>query len=165
VETANGPSSAGEAAAHPRERSEPKPTRFWNAGEGRVFVGRLATGSDLVEEIERFCAAEGVSAAWVSVVGAVRKLSYAYYDQAERHYLELESRDHHELTGFVGNVSLRDGKPFLHAHATFANEKGASVGGHLLAGTRVFVAEVQIREMADVSLVREHDETTGLALW
>jgi predicted DNA-binding protein with PD1-like motif len=148
-----------------QERAEPMPTRFWNAGEGRVFVGRLATGSDLVEEIERFCAAEQVTAAWVSLVGAMRKVAYAYYDQKERRYIELETRDHHELSGFVGNVSMRDGKHFLHAHATFANERGETVGGHLLPGTRVFVAEVQIREMADVSLVRAHDEVTGLALW
>lgn len=29
------------------------PTRFWPVTSGRAFVGRLETGSDLVEEIER----------------------------------------------------------------------------------------------------------------
>jgi hypothetical protein len=29
----------------------------------------------------------------------------------------------------------------------------------------VFAAEVMIRELGDVSLVRIHDEETGLALW
>ena len=31
-----------------------------------------------------------------------------------------------------GNVSLRDGRPFLHAHATFCDRQGSAVGGHLL---------------------------------
>jgi len=141
------------------------PTRFWEAAAGRAFVGRLATGSDLVEEIERLCAEQSVLAAQVTVIGAVRRASYAYYEQVDHRYLELESPVHHEIVGFVGNVSLRDDRPFLHAHATFADATGATVGGHLLRGCEVFAAEVMIRELGDVSLVRAHDEQTGLALW
>ena len=141
------------------------PTRFWEAAAGRAFVGRLETGSDLVEEIERLCAEQSVLAAQVTVIGALRRASYAYYEQVDHRYLELESATHHEIVGFVGNVSLRDDRPFLHAHATFADATGATVGGHLLRGCEVFAAEVMIRELGDVSLVRAHDEQTGLALW
>jgi uncharacterized protein len=143
----------------------PVPTRFWEARSGRTFVGRLQTGSDMVEEIERTCAEQGILAAEVTVVGAVQHAAYAFYEQRERRYLELASDDHHELAGWVGNVSLRDGRPFLHAHATFADPAGGTVSGHVLRGTLVFVAEVIIHEWTDVSLVRTHDETTGLALW
>jgi predicted DNA-binding protein with PD1-like motif len=141
------------------------PTKFWEATAGRAFVGRLATGSDLVEEIEHHCTEQSVLAAWVTVIGAVRRARYAYYEQDEHRYLEMGSETHHEITGFVGNISLRDNKPYLHAHATFADASGATVGGHLLRGIEVFAAEVTIREMAEVSLVRQHDEETGLALW
>jgi predicted DNA-binding protein with PD1-like motif len=141
------------------------PTKFWEATAGRAFVGRLATRSDLVEEIEHYCAEQSVLAAWVTVIGAVRRARYAYYEQKEHRYLEMGSETHHEIAGFVGNISLRENKPYLHAHATFADASGATVGGHLLRGIEVFAAEVTIREMADVSLVRQHDEETGLALW
>jgi uncharacterized protein len=141
------------------------PTKFWEAKAGRAFVGRLATGSDLVTEIERFCLEREVTAAQVTVIGAVRRARYAYYEQGDHRYLELETESHHEIAGFVGNVSLRDDKPFLHAHATFADAAGATVGGHLLRGIEVFAAEVMIRELGDVSLVRLPDEETGLALW
>ncbi|HEX5578312.1 MAG TPA: DUF296 domain-containing protein, partial [Candidatus Limnocylindria bacterium] len=57
------------------------------------------------------------------------------------------------------------GAPFLHAHASFAARNGDTVGGHLLPGCAVFVAEVTIREMGDVDLQRLPDEITGLALW
>lgn len=141
------------------------PTKFWEAKAGRAFAGRLAAGSDLVEEIERFCLEREITAAQVTAIGAVRRACYAYYEQDDRRYLELESDAHHEITGFVGNISLRDDKPFLHAHATFADVQGFTVGGHLRRGTEVFAAEVMIRELGDVSLVRLHDEETGLALW
>ena len=141
------------------------PSKFWEAKAGRAFAGRLATGSDLVEELERFCLEREITAAQVTVIGAVRRARYAYYEQGDQRYRELESDAHHEIVGFVGNVSLRDDKPFLHAHATFADADGATVGGHLLRGIEVFAAEVMIRELGDVSLVRIPDEETGLALW
>lgn len=141
------------------------PAGFAEATAGRAFVGRLETGSDLVEEIERFCAAQGITAAQVTVIGAVRHAAYAYYEQDDHRYRELSSATHHEIVSFVGNISLRDDRPFLHAHATFADADGATVGGHLLRGTEVFAAEVMIRELGGVDLVRRPDDATGLALW
>jgi hypothetical protein len=141
------------------------PTKFWEAKAGRAFAGRLDTRSDLVAEIERFCLEREITAAQVTVIGAVRRARYAYYEQTDHRYLELETDAHHEIVGFIGNVSLRDDTPFLHAHATFADASGATVGGHLLRGIEVFAAEVMIREMRNVSLIRLHDEETGLALW
>ncbi len=139
--------------------------RFWEASAGRAFVGRLETGDDLVEEIERLCADQDIRAAWVSVIGAVREAAFAYYEQQEHRYLELNSSEHHEISGFIGNISMRDGVPFLHAHATFCAQSGAAVGGHLVKGCEVFAAEVTIREMTGVVLERTPDEASGLALW
>ena len=141
------------------------PSGFRELTAGRGFVGRLDTGSDLVVEIERFCTEQGVLAGQVTVIGAVRRARYAYYEQDDHRYRELSSETHHEIVGFTGNVSLRDDRPFLHAHATFADADGAAVGGHLLKGCEVFAAEVMIRELAGVSLIRTHDDETGLALW
>jgi uncharacterized protein len=141
------------------------PTGFQELGAGRGFVGRLPTGSDLVEEIERHCAEQSILAAQVTVIGAVRRAAFAYFEQHDRRYRELSSETHHEIVGFTGNVSLRDDRPFLHAHATFADDSGACVGGHLLRGCEVFVAEVMIREITGVELIRHPDADTGLALW
>lgn len=138
---------------------------IWEANPGRAFVGRLESGDDLVQSLEAICVEQEIRAAWVSVIGAVRHASFAYYEQEERRYLELESDEHHEITGFVGNVSMRDGRPFLHAHATFCAVTGAAVGGHLLLGCEVFAAEFTIREMTGVELMRTPDEGTGLSLW
>lgn len=139
--------------------------RFWEAHAGRAFVGRLDTGVDLIEEIERYCAERGIVAAQVTVIGAVRRARFAYYEQEGHRYAELQTDTHHEIVGFTGNVSLKDDRPFLHAHATFSDATGACVGGHLLRGIEVFAAEVMIREIGGVSLVRLPDEETGLSLW
>ena len=140
-------------------------TGLREATAGRVFTGRLPTDSDLIEEIERFCRESDIKAAWVTVVGAVRRAAFAYYNQTILQYKEMASPRHHEIAGFVGNISLRDGSPFLHAHSSFADINGETLGGHLLKGCLVWVAEVEIRELTGIELVREHDEVTGLAVW
>jgi uncharacterized protein len=132
---------------------------------GRTFVGRLPTGTDLVEEIERFATEHEIRAAWVSAIGAVSRSAYAYYNQTTRQYKEMASPRHHEMFGFAGNLSMRDGRPFLHAHAGFGEINGETIGGHLLPGCVVWVAEIEIRELLGVELTRELDELTGLALW
>jgi len=141
------------------------PTKTWEASAGRAFVGRFETGDDLVEEIEALCAERDIRAAWVSVIGAVRRAAFRYYEQNERRYLELSSDEHHEITGFIGNISMRDGKPFMHAHATFCSRSGEAVGGHLLRGCELFAGEFTIREMTGVELTRITDEASGLSLW
>jgi predicted DNA-binding protein with PD1-like motif len=147
------------------EELRPMTEVLFEAQPGRILVGRLAKGSDLMAEIERICAERDIRAAWVSAIGAVSHSAYAYYEQDDHRYLELSSDTHHEIAGFVGNISMRDGKPFLHAHGTFADASGSCVGGHLLRGITVFVGEFTIRELTGVDLVRTHQDEFGLALW
>jgi uncharacterized protein len=144
---------------------DPVESQFWEATSGRAFAGRLATGSDLVDELELFCAVRDIRAAWVSLLGAVSHAAYGYYDQERKEYLHVESDRHHEVVSFIGNISILDGKPFLHAHGGFADREGNVAGGHLFRGCTVFVGEVTIREMTGVDLLRTPDEVTGLNLW
>ena len=140
-------------------------TGLREAHQGRLFVGRLPTGSDLTDELERFATEQDIRAAWVSAVGAVSRSAYAYYNQTTLQYKEMMSPRHHEMAGFVGNLSMRDGKPFLHAHASFADINGEPITGHLLKGCTVWMVEVEIRELTGIELVRELDERIGLAVW
>ena len=70
-----------------------------------------------------------------------------------------------EITNLVGNVSLRDGNPFVHAHVTLADSAGHAYGGHLAPGTIVFACEFVLEVLSESVLERAFDETTGLYLW
>lgn len=69
----------------------------------------------------------------------------------------------------IRKVSVSTGRLALATHGGSAvglglTRNGATVGGHLLAGIEVSVAEVIIRELVGVALVRQFDEETGLAV-
>lgn len=132
---------------------------------GPVHILKLPVGADIVKEITAFAAGNGIDSAWVSYLGAVRRASLRYYDQDAREYRDFVIDEHLEVLSGVGNISLLDGKPFLHTHAAFGDADGKAFGGHLNEGCEAFLIEVRIEELEGDALVREFDEETGLAPW
>ena len=99
-----------------------------------------------------------------TVVGAVKQVRLAYYDQARHEYQKIELNQPLEIASCFGNLSLKDGKPFAHLHAVLADEASKTYAGHLIKAT-VFAAELHLQELLGKKLEREYDQTTGLALW
>lgn len=131
----------------------------------RTIIGKAAHGSDLIEEITAVCKANGIALGRVEALGAVKKARLGFYDQTKRVYEFHEINKPMEITNLVGNISLKDGQPMVHAHVTLSDEAGAAFGGHLAPGTEVFACEFVIQELQGASLVRGYDEVTGLPLW
>jgi len=125
----------------------------------------LEHGRDLGEAILALAAANDISCAWVNAIGAVSCARISAYRQAERRYLELELKEPLELVSCLGNISLRDKKPFLHAHVVLGREDGSLSGGHLCPGTPVFAGECCLFELAGGVPERIFDSVTGLGLW
>ncbi len=132
---------------------------------GRRFVGRLPYGQDLTAVLESFCIRNEISAAVFFLIGAVSKATLGTYDQAQQVYATFTAEGNLEILSCTGNISFKDGKPFVHAHMVLAGEGGKTIGGHLFPGTIVFAGEMHMLELIGPSLVREYDRVTGLMLW
>ena len=133
-------------------------------GSGRLFLFGLDHDSEIVASITNLAERLGVEAGTVAAIGALKRAEIGYYDQNSHEYRAIEIDRPMEITSLIGNISTRDGKPFLHAHATLADSEGDVRGGHLSSGT-VFAAEVYLQELVGQSPVRRHDPTTDLFLW
>lgn len=142
---------------------EMKACREYSAG--RRFVGRLPHGGDLSEVLEAFCARHHIEAAVFSLIGAVSKATLGTYDQSQQVYATFTAEGDLEILSCTGNISLKDGNPFVHAHVILAEEGGKTIGGHLFPGTIIFAGEAHIVELSGPPLVREYDPVTGLMLW
>lgn len=132
--------------------------------QGRCFLIRLDHSVDIVKQISDFLDKEKIEAAALWAIGALKGARIAYYDQTSHEYKTISIDEPMELVSFIGNATLLNGKPFLHAHVSLAFSDGKVVGGHLEAGL-VFAAEVLLQELIGEPLIREHDSTTGLYLW
>ncbi|MGR3175854.1 MAG: PPC domain-containing DNA-binding protein [Candidatus Scalindua sp.] len=131
----------------------------------KMFVGKLAHGVDLLEEITKICVDKDIHLGRVEALGAVKKARLGYYNQKEREYHFYELDQTLEITNLVGNVSIKDGVPIVHAHVTFSDKNGHAYGGHLAPGTIVFACEIVIQVLDGPKFERGLDQETGLPLW
>jgi uncharacterized protein len=134
----------------------------------RRLVGRLERGDDILRSFADLAERHGVTTGWVSGLGAFEWLELVEYDQVAQRYKSPKRFDTPmEILSLTGNISLKDGAPFVHIHTCVSRETDNGVqvvGGHLIAG-RVFACEFSVECHDDLELERSADARTGLALW
>jgi uncharacterized protein len=132
---------------------------------GRIFLGRLEHGADLLNELYQLCQSQNIQMGTLQVIGAVQRACIGFYDQGKKLYQQITLPNPAEIVCCIGNISSKDEKIFIHAHLTLSDEQGKSWGGHLMPGTIIFAAEFQIQELQGKILQRSEDPVTGLTLW
>ncbi len=131
----------------------------------KMFMGKLAHGADLLEEITTICVDQNIYLGRVEALGAVKKARLGYYHQQRREYDFFVLNQTLEITNLIGNISIKDGAPIVHAHVTLSDKDGHAYGGHLAPGTIVFACEIAIQVLDGPKFERGFDQETGLPLW
>jgi predicted DNA-binding protein with PD1-like motif len=131
---------------------------------GRNFLVRAEHNSDLIQFVTELAEKKEIIVATFTAIGALKRAKLEFYDQEKHEYQEITLDSPHEIASCIGNISVKDGKSFVHAHAVLADKNGNTKAGHLLEGV-VFAAEIHLRELRGVKLERKYDKVTGLSLW
>ena len=98
--------------------------------ENRYQV-RFASGESLVEPVVGWLDARGIGFATFNGFGAVRSATVSYWNAESRAYEPHVLDEQLEVVSLIGNVTLKDGRPFLHVHVTLGRRDLSIVGGHL----------------------------------
>ena len=133
-------------------------------GVGRNFLIRSEHDSDLIKSVAELAKKNGIVTATFTAIGALKYAKLGFYDQEKHEYSENLLSAPQEIASCIGNVSIKDGEHFVHAHAVLADQNGNTNAGHLLEG-KVFAAEIHLTELVGAKLVRKNDPVTGLSLW
>ena len=131
--------------------------------DGRILVS-LGRGDDLRECLEGLATELGLGSARVSGIGALEDPELGSWDVGERVYHKRVFPGVWELLTLEGNLSLLEGRPFLHAHVTLSGHDYAVYGGHLF-GARVGVVAELFVDPHPTPLPRKMWEVTGLPRW
>ena len=130
----------------------------------RQYMGRLAPGKDLYHSLTSLCEHLGVTLGHIQGIGAAKKAVIGYFDDDAGKYIEIRFDHQTEIVALNANVSLKDGKSFVHAHITLGDRDGRLYGGHLLPGTEIFVLEY-VLTTGEGLLERHHVDDLNLDLW
>ena len=118
----------------------------------------------IMDTLTEFCLGMDVQNAQLSGIGAVKGIELGAYDVASKEYIRQHFEDTWELVSYQGNDTLKDGRPFIHAHVTISDHSMRTRGGHLFEATVSAVGEFFLRRV-DSSVHRKLDEDIGLPTW
>lgn len=132
-----------------------------------MYVLRLIRGENVFSTIMHFCEQRRIEHAVFSAIGAVNDVTLGYYDLGAKQYGSRKYETEHEVASMTGNVSLVEGKPFLHIHAVLSGiapgTENECIGGHVFAATVAVTLEVYLTAFNE-PISRTHDDDVGLKL-
>lgn len=120
-------------------------------------------GQLVVEQLTRHCKDKGIMNASFQGIGAVDSIECGYYDLEKQSYKFTTYDTLCEVVGFMGNVMLKDGQPFVHAHGSFTDEQNNAFGGHVNEMRVGATIEIVLHKFT-TTIERKFDQETGLYL-
>lgn len=116
---------------------------------------RLGPGQDLRQALQAYAEAHHLrAAALLTGVGSLTNVSLRLANQAGA----TTRSGHFEIVSLVGTVSATGGS---HLHLSVADSTGATFGGHLLDGCRIYTtAEIVLAELPSLDFTRAPDPVT-----
>ena len=130
----------------------------------KTYVGRLNFNDDLLEEFSKLAQKYKIKAGQIKAIGALQEAALGFYNQKEVKYETIRLNKDLEIISLIGNISLKDGQSFVHAHLCVSDKSGNCFGGHLMENCKVFACEYII-EIYEGELIRKLDKDTSLMLW
>ena len=131
----------------------------------RRYVLSLDNHVSIVEALTAFCEKRKIKAGAVSGIGAISSATFRFLDPATKQYVDKTFDEQMEITNLTGNLSYKDGKPYLHLHATAGRRDYSCVGGHLLDARVNGACELIVEWFTMHVFGRRFDEETGLNLF
>lgn len=120
-------------------------------------------GEHLINSLAGFAKEEDISAASFHGLGGALEAEIGYYHLDTKEYEFTQLNEVLEIVSLHGNIALKDGAPFVHAHGVLSDAKLKSYAGHIKELVVGGTCELFLQNIDD-SWVRTRDEGTGLSL-
>ena len=131
---------------------------------GNTWTVRLDLGEDIIAQLKKLCEDEGIRLGRVEAIGATDRAVIGVYDLEKKEYYPDEINEFMEITSLNGNITAMDGKPYIHLHATLADQRHAVHGGHVVE-MRVGATCEMFITVPEGEISRTRDEALGINLW
>ena len=128
-----------------------------------VFM-TLDPGEEINKIFEGFALSRGVRSSWINGIGAIENPEIGYYSVKEKKYYKKIFTGEFEITSLIGNITIKDGKPYSHTHITFSDINFKVYGGHLF-NANISAAGEFILYLGDKDIGRKMNDAVGLPLW
>ncbi len=130
--------------------------------DSKIFL-RIDKGEEIIACIKKLAHAENIGLATLSGIGAVSNATIGIFMQDTKEYRTQNMSGSMEIVNLSGNVSLKNGEPYIHAHVTLTDSGYRAHGGHLNSAIVGATAEL-VLDCSDGAIDRTFSEEVGLNL-
>lgn len=133
------------------------------ASIGRAVFARFSEGDDLLDSVNEAAKRAEVCAGFFFLIGTLKRANLGFFREGK--YETTEMIAPLEIVSCLGNISIKEGRIFAHAHVVVSDEKGNAYGGHVMPGCLIGVTgELVLFEATGIRLSRRFDDKTKLFL-
>ena len=126
---------------------------------------RLDPGEEIVASLTRLVEQEQVQLGSVTAIGAANDVTIGIFSTQEKQYHARRYQGDYEISALVGNVTRKEGAPYLHLHITIGNPVTGEVhAGHLTSATISATLELFL-QVWDGQVGRKFSDQVGLNLF
>ncbi|MCC6312540.1 MAG: DNA-binding protein [Thermomicrobiales bacterium] len=129
----------------------------------RTYAVVFETGEEVMSGLQKFARENRLDACHFTAIGAFRDATLAFFDPDQKEYLKIPVAEQVEVLSLVGDITLDNDQPMVHAHVVVGTADGTARGGHLLQAHVRPTLEVMAVETPG-PLRRRIDPESGLAL-
>jgi uncharacterized protein len=137
---------------------------FLQYNAGRIFIGRLSHGEDIIRALKHFCLKNSIKMAAFSVTGAVSLFTIGVFDQKQQVHVTSRNELPMEIISCTGCIAFPGEKAHVKAQIILADQLGKTSGGRLFSDTLLFAGELHLIELLGPPASREYDQDSGRML-
>jgi len=124
----------------------------------------LEPGEEIASSLTQTATELNLGSAWIQGIGVVRDMELGFYDPRSKEYIKKKFDGAWEILSLSGNLTLSEGKPFVHLHGSFSNQDFSVIGGHFFSGKIAAAAEFCLFP-GDLPVHRRFSEKLNLNIW
>ena len=107
-------------------------SKLLNQNGGKSYILVFQPGDEFMTELVRFAKDHDLEASDFTALGAFSEAILGFFDVTRKDYERIPVDEQCEVLTLVGNITLENGRPKVHAHVVLGLVDGSTRGGHLL---------------------------------
>ena len=128
-----------------------------------TFLIVFETGDEVIDGLLEFAKQNQINSGFFTGLGAFERVTVAFYDLEKKEYQHIPINEQTEVMTLVGNFTLYEGEPKLHAHVVVGKRDGTAHGGHLISARVRPTLEIRLTGSPQI-IERRMNEEVGLPL-
>lgn len=99
--------------------------------DNNTYVLRVEKGKDALEELQKFCSENQITAGFFRAIGSTEGITISWYNLKKKEYTDKRMQETLEIISLMGNVAMLEKQAYVHAHGCFSNKAMQTFAGHV----------------------------------